>query len=160
MRRFIAGLAIIALFAACGGGGGNPESVVKGMFDAMKAGDGEKVVSYLCAEAITEIEEQLEYPEDIAMSLSFMGIEKTEDEIASLTPGEYMDLILGSEMMQMVWDMAELEIGDAVIDGETAVVEITIKMEFMGESTEETDEVELIMEDGAWKISSEFGMGF
>lgn len=158
MRKFLLVTTLFAFLLACGGAS-TPEAAVKAMFDAMKDGNGQKVVSLLTADAVADIEENLSEPEDMAMELSFMGIEKTAEELEGITADEYMNLILSSEMMKMMWEMAEIEVGAATIDGDYATVEISLKIEFMGESTEETDEVNLVLEDGSWKFT-EFGGGF
>lgn len=48
MRKFFAGVVVLSLLVACGGGGGgSPEDAVKGFFDAMKAGDIDKLMEYV-----------------------------------------------------------------------------------------------------------------
>lgn len=48
MRKFLAGAVAISLLVACGGGGGGgPEDAVAGFFDALKAGDIDKVMEYV-----------------------------------------------------------------------------------------------------------------
>ena len=44
-------------------------------------------------------------------------------------------------------DFNSMEIGDAVIDGGTATVPVTLDGE--------TDDIELVLEEGNWKIGSE-----
>lgn len=87
MRRLFAGVAVVALglLIACGGGGSsNPEAAVKGMFDAMKAGDLDAMMEYM-----PEAERQELTDEDREMAEGMLGM---------LSEMEYE--ILGSEVSE------------------------------------------------------------
>ncbi|MBN1434846.1 DUF4878 domain-containing protein [Candidatus Fermentibacterales bacterium] len=113
MRKIVAGFAIIALFTACGGGGGasDPEAAVKGMFDAMKSGDLDAMAQYMPAEAREEL-----------ANMSDEDKEMTEGMLSMFSAVEFN--ILGSE-----------------VEGETAVV--TVEIDFMGQKQEEEIELML-----------------
>ncbi len=95
MRRVFAGVAIAALglLIACGGGGSsNPEAAVKGMFDALKAGDIDAMMEYMPEADRSEItDEEREMFQGMAgMFESFeyeiVGSEVSEDgETATVT---------------------------------------------------------------------------
>ncbi|MCP4647060.1 MAG: hypothetical protein GY852_04890 [bacterium] len=157
MKKLALALAAIFVLAiACGGGGGTPDQVVKQLLDAVENGDGDAIVSHLSAEVITGLDEGLEEikadPEGTAGMAVMFGIEITPEEVSELTAGKAITLLLTSEMVTAEMpDFSGVEIGAAVIDGETAVVPVTMDGD--------TDEIELVLENGEWKIGGE-GMDF
>ena len=81
-----------------------------------------------------------------------MGIEITPEEVSDLTAGKAITIILSSEMVAAEMpDFSAVEIGEAVIDGDIAMVPVTMDGE--------TEEIELVLEDGNWKIGGD-GMDF
>ncbi len=81
-----------------------------------------------------------------------MGVEITAEEVADLTAGKAITIILSSEMIASEMpDFSAVEIGTATIDGETATVPVTMDGD--------TEDIELLLEDGAWKIGGD-GMDF
>ncbi|MCD4708127.1 MAG: hypothetical protein K8S62_10360 [Candidatus Sabulitectum sp.] len=157
MKKFALALtAVFVLSFACLGGGGTPNQVVQNLFDAIEGGDGDAVVGCLSTEILDGFDEGLEElkadPEGTAAMAVMMGIEITPEEVADLTPGKAISIILSSEMMTSEMpDFSTVEIGEAVIDGETATVPVTMDGD--------TEDIELVLEDGNWKIGGE-GMNF
>ncbi|MBN2607953.1 MAG: DUF4878 domain-containing protein [Candidatus Fermentibacteraceae bacterium] len=159
MKKLIAAAGLLALMTACGGGGGGgtPGDAVTGMFDALKAGDGEKAVSYMSASALEEMDAQLEMlkanPEASAQQLALVGIEIDAEDIPGMTARDFAVAMISSPMMMSVMSTAEVSIGEVTINGNAALVEVTTTV--MGES--ETHTIDVVKEDGQWKVT-EFGM--
>lgn len=157
MKKYALALtAVFVLSIACFGGGGTPDQVVQKLFDAVENGDGDAVVGCLSTEVLDGINEGLEElkadPEGTAAMAVMMGIEITPEEVADLTAGKAVTIVLSSEMVTAEMpDFSSVEIGEAVIDGDIAMVPVT----FDGD----TEEIELVLEGGSWKIGGE-GMGF
>ena len=72
-----------------------------------------------------------------------------EDERSEITDMSDEEKEMAQDMLAIMGDM-EMEIKSTEIDGETAVV--TIEVTFMGNTDE--DEVELMLENGSWVITS------
>lgn len=159
MTRIAAVFGALVLAAACGGGsgGGTPGEAVTGMFDALKAGDGETAVSYLSRSALDEMEAQLEMlkvdPEMSSEQLALVGIEIDAGDIPGMTARDFAVAMISSPMMRSVMQTAEVSIGEVSIDGDLARVEVTTTV--MGQT--ETNTIDVVMEDGRWKVT-EFGM--
>ncbi len=156
MKKFALALAAVFVLAIACGGGGTPDQVVNKLFDGVQNGDGDAVLSCLSSDAIAGINEfvdQLkEEPEETASMAVMFGVEITADEVADLDAAKVITILLSSEMITAEMpDFSTVEIGDAVIDGETATVPVTVDGE--------TDDIELILEDGNWKVGGE-GMDF
>ena len=156
MKKFALALAAFFVLAIACGGGGTPDQVVKKLLDGVQAGDGDVVVSCLSTEALTGLDEMLVElkadPEGTAAMAVMMGVEITPEEVTELTAAKVITILLGSEMVTAdMPDFSAVEIGAAVIDGETATVPVTMDGE--------TEEIELILENGNWKIGGE-GMDF
>lgn len=157
MKKFALALtAVFVLSFACLGGGGTPDQVVQNLFDAIEGGDGDAVVGCLSVEALEGINEFIEElktdPEGTAAMAVMMGIEITPEEVSDLNAAKVITILLSSEMMtEEMPDFSTVEIGEAVIDGETATVPVTMDGD--------TEDIELILEDGNWKIGGE-GMNF
>lgn len=156
MKKFALALAAVFVLAIACGGGGTPDQVVQNLFDAVENGDGDAVVSCLSAETLTGLEEGIEElkadPEGTAAMAVMMGIEITPEEVSDLTAGKAITIVLSSEMVTSEMpDFSTVEIGEAVIDGETATVPVTMDGD--------TDDIELVLEGGSWKVGGE-DMGF
>jgi hypothetical protein len=156
MGRLVTVTAAVALMAACGGGG-TPGDAVTGMFDALKAGDGETAVSYMSASALSEMDTQLEMlkanPEASSQQLALIGIEIDAGDIPDMTARDFAVAMISSPMMKSVMETAEVSIGEVTIEDDVARVEVTTTV--MGES--ETHTIDVVREDGQWKVT-EFGM--
>ncbi len=150
----IAGAALIVIILSSLGLGeqnsaSTPEQVVNKLFSGVQNGDGDAVVSCLSAEALAGIDEGLveikANPEETAGMAVMFGIEITADEVANLTAARAISLLLTSEMLAAEMpDFSTVVVGTAVIDGETATVPVTMDGE--------TEDMELVLEDGSWKI--------
>jgi hypothetical protein len=149
---------LFALTMACGGGStGNPGDAVTEMFDALKAGDGERAVAYMSESALTEMDSQLEMikmaPVQSAEQLSAMGIEIDAANIPDMTTKDFMVALISSPVITSIMDSTEVLIGEVTINGNAALVEVTTTV--TGES--ETHTIDVVKEDGQWKVT-EFGM--
>ncbi|MCP4647059.1 MAG: hypothetical protein GY852_04885 [bacterium] len=149
MKRLALALAAIFVLAIACGGGGTPDQVVQRFIDGAKNADGNALVSCMSAEAVAELNESLdqlkESPEESAAFFVMMGVEITAEEIPGMTAGDFVSALLGSELMaEEMPDFSEAVIGEAIIEGDEAMVPVTFG--------DETEEIELILEDGAWKI--------
>ena len=146
--------AAFVLAIACGGAS-TPDAVVRQAIDAVVSGDGEALVGYLSSEGIEALNGQVEElkanPEESAAFLAMMGIDVTAEEIENMDAGDMITWMLQSELMQAeLPDFSTMEIGEPVIEGEDAVVPIVLE----GES----EEIELILENGEWKLGEMMGM--
>lgn len=149
---------LFAITMACGGSSGSsPDDAVIGMFDALKAGNGERAVSYMSESAFEEMNAQLEMmrldPEASAMQLAAAGIEIDATDIPDITVKDFAVATISSPMMTAVMQSAEVSIGEVTINGGLAEVEVITTI--MDET--ETHMIDVVMEDGQWKIT-EFGM--
>jgi len=152
MKKFALALAAVFVLAIACGGGGTPDQVVNKLFDGVQNGDGDVVLSCLSSDAIAGINEFVDQlkaePEETASMAVMFGVEITADEVADLDAARVITILLSSEMITAEMpDFSTVEIGDAVIDGEIATVPVTVDGE--------TDDIELILEDGNWKIGGE-----
>jgi hypothetical protein len=154
--KFIPVVSTIFLLLACGGGAGDPGDAVLDMFAALKAGDGEKAVTYLSSSALEAMEETLDEirsePEAVAY-LSMMGMNVNAAELEDMDAREFAVLLIESPMISGIMSSAVVEIGEVSIDGETAMVEVTTSV--MDES--ETNTIPVVLENGKWKVT-EFGL--
>jgi len=150
---------LFALTIACGaaGGAGSPGDAVTEMFDALKAGNGERAVSYMSASALVEMDEQLDMikaaPEESARQLAAMGIEIDAESIPDMTAKDFAVAMFSSPMITSMMTAAEVTIGEVTIDGDVARVEVTTS--FMDNT--ETNVIDVVKEDGQWKVT-EFGI--
>jgi len=158
MRRFLSAVSLLTLLVACGGA--SPEATVTGFFDAMKAGDGAKAVTYLSQASIDEIGAGLE---DIkadttgmaAAMLPMMGINVTPEQLQSMSAEEFVAALFSSQMVKDMFGTATVTIVSSEVTGDNAVVKVSTTMN--GETSDE--ELELVREGGAWKLNMEgFGM--
>ncbi len=155
MKKFALAFAAVFVLAIACGGGGTPDAVVQKAIDALENGDGDALISCLSAEAVEELNGQIEEmkaaPEESAAFMAMMGIEITAEEIEGMDAGDFITKMFSSEMlMAEMPDFSNVEIGEAVIDGEAAMVPVTIDGE--------TEEVELTLENGEWKLGDMMGM--
>ncbi len=153
MKKFALALAAVLVLAmACGGGAATPEQVVQRFLEAWNSGDGDGVVGCMSSEGLVELDGFIEIlraaPDESVAQLAMMGIEFTPEEVAELTVGQFLGAMLTSEAASAdMPDLSNVEIGETVIaeDGQTAVVNVT--------ADGESEELELVLEDGNWKIS-------
>ena len=154
MKRFaVVFIVVFTLILACAGA--TPDQVVKKMLDGAHSGDGNAIVSCMSAEAIQELDESLiqlkEAPEESAEFLAMLGVEMTAEEVTNMTAGDFITALLLSEVMaEEMPDFSTAVIGESIIEGEKAMVEVTIDGD--------TNEIELILQDGEWKL--EEGLDF
>jgi methylmalonyl-CoA mutase cobalamin-binding subunit len=156
MKKFALALAAVFVFAIACGGGGTPDQVVHKLFEGVQNGEGDVILSCLSSEAVVGIDEFVDElkadPEGTAAMAVMFGVEITADEVADLNAARVITILLSSEMITAEMpDFSSVEIGDAVIDGETATVPVTLDGE--------TNDIELILEDGNWKVGGE-GLDF
>jgi hypothetical protein len=134
---------------ACGAGG--PGDAVTGFFDALQAGDGEKAASYLSQQAIDDMGSLRDYltgnEEQTAEMAAEFGV--SAEELSNADDREFVAIVLSSDMMAGEAEGLEVTIGEVTIDGDQATVEVTYTMD--GDS--DTDELEMVREDGGWKLS-------
>lgn len=154
MKALLAALSAVLIASACGGSGlGGPGDAVTEVFDAIQAGDGAKVVSYLSTSALEQMQQQVDAikadPETAVAQLTLMGIEISAEDIPDLTTTEFAEAVFSSPMISVIMADIEVTVGEVTIDGGSAMVEVITSM--MGES--KTDTIEVVMEDGAWKVT-------
>lgn len=146
-------LLLLVLTMSCGGSSGNPGDAVTELFDALKAGNGERAVSYMSDEALAEVGAQLEMvkldPEASAAQLAAAGIEIDAAGIPDMTVKEFAAAIYSSPMITTVMVSAELSIDEVATSGDSAKVEVTTT--FMGET--KTYTIDVIKIDGLWKVT-------
>ena len=156
-KSVLSSLILLALFLACGAGGGNPGDAVLEMFDAIQAGDGARAVSFMSSSAISEMDVQLdlikENPELASTQLAAMGIVINAEDIPEMTAREFTAAMMSSPMISGMMQSAEVSIGEVTIEGDVAKVEVTTS--FMDET--ETNTIDVVREDGSWKVT-EFGI--
>lgn len=148
---------LFALIMSCGGtSSSNPGDTVTEMFEALKAGNGERAVSYMSESALEEMNAQLEMikldPEASAIQLAAVGIEIDAADIPDMTVKDFAIAMFSSTMITAVMGSAEVSVGEVTIEGDVAKVDVTTT--FMGET--ETNTIDVVMEDGQWKVT-EFG---
>ncbi len=142
-------LTVLLVLMACGGDA-LPEDSMTAFVEAVKAGDGETAASYISSYALSELDVQLvaikENPEMSVTYFETMGVETTADEIADWNSRDLLAAFFGSPgMVEELGDKLDLVISGSAIDGSEAVVFIT-------NADGDEDEVEMILEDGVWKL--------
>ena len=142
-------MTVMLVLMACGGDA-LPEDSMQAFVDAIKSGDGAKAASYISSYGLSDLDVQLvaikENPEMSVTYLAAMGVEATESEIADWTSEDLLAAFFSSPgMVEELGDKLDLVINGSEIDGEEAVVFITT-----ADGREE--EVEMILEDGVWKL--------
>lgn len=157
MKKFAIAFAAVFVLAMACGGAATPDAVVKKAMDAMENKDGNALISCISADAVAELDAQIEEmkaaPEESAGFMAMIGIEITAEEIENMSAGDFISKMFQSEMMAAeLPDFSTVVIGETVIaeDGKTATVEVTMDGE--------TDTVNLVLEDGAWKLGDMIGM--
>ncbi len=150
---------LFALTMACGEGSStsSPGDAVTEMFDALKAGNGERVVSYMSESALAGMEGQLEMvkldPEAASAQMAALGIEIDAAVIPGMTVKDFAIAVFSSQMMASVMESGEVSIGEVTIDGDIAKVEVTTTFP----DRTETHIIDVVMEDDQWKVT-EFGL--
>ena len=149
---------LFTLTMACGGTStSDPGDTVIEMFDALKAGNGEIVVSYMSRSALAGMEGQLEMvkldPEASSAQMAALGIEIDAAVIPDMTVRDFAIAVFSSPMMASVMSSGEVSIGEVTIEGDIAKVEVTT----IFPDKAETHIIDVVMEDGQWKVT-EFGV--
>lgn len=142
-------LTVMFVLMSCGGGA-LPEDSMTAFVEAIKAGDGATAASYMSSHALSEMDVQLvaikENPEMSVTYFATMGIETTESELAEWTTEDLLAAFFGSPgMVEELGDKLDLEVTGSEIEGSEAVVFITT-------ADGDEEEVEMILEDGVWKL--------
>ena len=123
------------------------------MLIAIKDGDGELAVSYLSSSFIEEMEVTLNgvraNPNAVSL-LASVGIYVTNEDLETMNVYEYSALVLESPLFGLT-ELYEVETSNVSIDGETAIVEVTILI--LGGVSETPMTFLLVLEDGEWKIT-------
>ncbi len=152
MKKFALALAAIFVLAIACGGGGTPDQVVQKFLDAWNSADGDGVVSCMSSDGLSDLNGYIDIlraaPEASVEQLATMGIEFTTEEVENLTVAQFLTAMLSNEeAASSMPDLSNVEIGEATIseDGQNATVVV------IADGDEE--ELELILEDGNWKIS-------
>ena len=129
-----------------------PEMVVKVFFDAYNSSNGYLVLSLLPAEATEGLlgitEPFMDDPEGTSEIFTSMGFDITAEEVEYLTAGDFFSISLMAEDVLPDLSSVAIEIGDASIDGDTAIVPVVV------DGSE--DEIELILENGCWEFADSF----
>lgn len=127
-----------------------PEMVVKVFLDAYNNSNGYLILACLPAESTEEFLNTtklfMDDPEAAVTIFASMGIDITAEEVQYLTAGDFFSITLMAEDILPDFSSVTIEIGDAVINGDTAIVPVT------GDGN--VEEIELFMEDGYWKLVS------
>ncbi|HOF66480.1 MAG TPA: DUF4878 domain-containing protein [Candidatus Fermentibacter daniensis] len=151
MRRFLSAALLLALVVACGGA--KPDAAVTGFFDAMKAGDGARAVSYMSQASINEMGAGLEELKAdttgmAAAMLPMMGINITPEQLQSMSTEDFVAALFSSQMIKDMFANASVTILSSEVNGDNAVVKVSTNMN--GEISEEN--IELVREGGVWKL--------
>lgn len=151
MRRFLSAALLLALVVACGGA--KPDAAVTGFFDAMKAGDGARAVSYMSQASIDEMGAGLEELKAdttgmAAAMLPMMGINVTPEQLQSMSTEDFVAALFSSQMIKDMFANASVTILSSEVNGDNAVVKVSTNMN--GEISEEN--IELVREGGVWKL--------
>lgn len=149
MKKFALVLAAVFVFAMACGREVTPEHVVQRLIEALSNRNGDGVVSCMSSEDLAEVGMFIELmrvsPDESVAQLALLSLEFTPEEVADLTAGQFFTAILNSELfIDERLDFSNVEIGDAVIDGDNAMVPVIIDGN--------TEKIELILENGNWKI--------
>jgi len=147
--RFLS-LALPALFiliTACDGE--TPGQVVSKFFTAYENADGNALINCMSREALRDINEYLdqlrETPEESAEYLTMTGMEVTAEALENMTAGDFVNTLFNSPAYaDQLPDLSSAEFGKAAIYGDRALVPVTMDGN--------TEEIELVLEDGNWKI--------
>jgi|GEM_PF-530388 len=151
-RSFLLSAALLlALVVAYGGA--KPDAAVTGFFDAMKAGDGARAVSYMSQASIDEMGAGLEELKAdttgmAAAMLPMMGINVTPEQLQSMSTEDFVAALFSSQMIKDMFANASVTILSSEVNGDNAVVKVSTNMN--GEISEEN--IELVREGGVWKL--------
>jgi hypothetical protein len=153
MKVLAATLSVILLASACGREDG-PGDAVLGMFEALRDGDGALVVGYMSSGALEELGNRLDTlktdPETASAQLALMGIRIDAAEIPGMTAAQFAEILFSSPMITGITASGDVSVGEVTHHGDSATVEVTST--FTGEPS--THLVELVLEDGAWKVTN------
>jgi formylglycine-generating enzyme required for sulfatase activity len=129
-----------------------PEMVIRVFLDAYNNSNGYLVLSCMPTKSTEELlsvtEPFMEDPEGIVAAFDSIGIDITAEEIEYLTAGDFFSITLILDTDLPDFSSATIEIGEAIIDDDTALVPVTIDGNMQ--------EVILFIEDGSWKLINSF----
>ena len=120
--------------------------------DALKNEDGYAIINCMSAEEIefvnSFIEAATNTPDEVFAELALMDIEVTAEELVNafenMTAVDFVLLFLTSEDYKLIFSSMEIEVGEAIIDGDTAIVRFT--------TGGHIEKILLFIEDDGWKI--------
>ena len=149
MRSILFASSLLCLIMACGAAG--PGDAVTGFFDALQAGDGEKAAGYLSQQAIDEMGSLRDYMMGDEAQIAEMAAEfgVSAEELSNADDRQFVAIVLSSDMMAGEAEGLVVTVGEVAIEGDRATVQVTYTMD--GDS--DTDELELVKEDGGWKLT-------
>ncbi len=129
-----------------------PEMVVKNYVDACNNANGHLFITCAPNEGFEELLGLLvlhEWNPDLTVDIfAEMGVDITAEEVECMTAGDILSVYLRFDTELPDFSSATIEIGDAIIDGETAVVPVTIDGSVYN--------IELFIEGGCWKLVNYF----
>jgi hypothetical protein len=127
-----------------------PEQVVAEFFEAYANADGHKLVDCMSADAMSDIDQYMEQlsetPEESSEYLVSIGIDISAEEVATLNAGDFVTALFNSSAYaDQLPDFSDTEFGSARIYGDKAIVPVT--------TNGSTQDMELVLEEGNWKIA-------
>lgn len=148
MKMLFFATVFLAISSACGGTAA-PEQIVVAFYEAYANADGQTFVDCMSSEAMINTEEFIkqlqETPEESAEYLADVGINVSVEGIANMTAGRFITAILTSPVYaDELPDFSNAVFGETTIEGDRALVPVTID--------DSTEEMELVLENGKWKI--------
>jgi formylglycine-generating enzyme required for sulfatase activity len=125
-----------------------PEMVVKISIDAYNNANGHLLMVCSPAGQLEELQSLLalfeEYPDLAVATFAEMGADITAEKVEYMVAGDFLSAYLRFDTELPNFSSVEVEMGDAIINGETAIVPITVDGN--------VEEMELFIEDGRWKL--------
>lgn len=128
--------------------GADAEAALGRFIEAMQNGDAATVMEFYPAEAVFQMEMQLEQMKNdttgqVTVLFAQMGVEVTPAELQNWTVEDMLEAQITSPMTQGQFDGVTI-IGSTV-EGNTAIVEFEMTI---------AEQIIMILEDGQWKMSS------
>lgn len=146
----------LLLLLSCSGSG-DPALSLESLFDAAKEGRGERAVSYLSHAALDSLEAGIGLermrgnPEEASALLASYGIGMNAGEIDTIGTAPLMVRLVESPLFARIMEDAFLETGDVTVSGSLATIEV--ELVFLGDTI--TGDVQMVLEDGKWKVGGE-----
>ncbi len=129
-----------------------PEMVVKNYVDACNNANGHLFITCAPNEGLEELLGLLVLlkgnPDLTVDIFAEMGADITAEEVEYMTAGDILSVYLRFDTEFPDFSSVTMEVGDAIIDGETAVVPVTIDGS--------VNNIELFIENGCWKLVNYF----